>query len=130
MVTKMSHPSTLQKWEVPTDSPALPQQIHSMLDVNPSPIPAAAHSSGPPEGPGFGGHTSRPLCPRFSSVRAQLCSRHLVHLHSSLLPWRAATSSPQQLRGTDNHSKVITSLLPWRSSLVRNHWQLITPITS
>lgn len=47
-----------------------------------------------------------------------------------LLPWKVAVSSPRQFGDTGNHSGVITSLLPWRSSLVRSHGQLITPITS
>lgn len=45
-------------------------------------------------------------------------------------PLQAAISSLRQLGDTGNHSGVITNLLPWRSSLVRSRWQLITPITS
>lgn len=47
-----------------------------------------------------------------------------------LLQPKATISSLWQFGDTGNHSGVITSLLSRRSSLVRSHWQLITPITS
>lgn len=64
------------------------------------------------------GHTSGVSCPP---------SQPLLQ---PLLPPKAAISSLQQFEDTGNHSGVITSLLLWRSLLVRSCWQLITPITS
>jgi len=68
------------------------------------------------------------LLPRLSQGRAHFGASPPPS--QPLLPLKAAISSLWQFGNTGNHSGVITSLLPWRSSLERSRWQLITPITS